>query len=44
MRVETLRHISVEALRQVENQSTTHFDHQEEMDVLMYDGNTWNQV
>ncbi|KAJ5617446.1 hypothetical protein N7537_002560 [Penicillium hordei] len=44
MRVETLRQMSVEALRQVENQSTTHFAHQEEMDVLMYDGNTWNQV
>ncbi|CRL25158.1 unnamed protein product [Penicillium camemberti] len=44
MGVETLRQMSVEALRQVENQSTTHVSHQEEMDVLMYDGNTWNQV
>lgn len=44
MRVETLHQMSVEALRQVENQSTTHFAYQEEMDVLMYDGNTWNQV
>ncbi|KAJ5509079.1 hypothetical protein N7527_011222 [Penicillium freii] len=43
-RVGTLRQMSVEALRQVENQSTTHFPHQEDMDVLMYDGNTWNQV
>lgn len=43
MRVETLHQMSVEALRQVENQSPTHFVHQE-MDVLMYDGNTWNQV
>jgi hypothetical protein len=32
----------VEALRQVENQSNNR-THQE-MDVLMYDGNTWNQV
>lgn len=44
MRVETLRQISVEALRQVENRPTTQFNHQKEMDVLMYDGNTWNQV
>ncbi|CAI7594349.1 unnamed protein product [Penicillium discolor] len=44
IRVETLHRMSVEAFRHVENQSTTHFDHQEEMDVLMYDGNTWNQV
>jgi hypothetical protein len=40
--VETLRQLSVEALRQVENQSSNR-THQE-MDVLMYDGNTWNQV
>ncbi|KAJ5838467.1 uncharacterized protein N7525_003655 [Penicillium rubens] len=40
--VETLRQLSVEALRQVENQSNNR-THQE-MDVLMYDGNTWNQV
>ncbi|CAG8889575.1 unnamed protein product [Penicillium egyptiacum] len=44
MMVETLRQMSVEALRQVENQSTRRFANQEEMDVLMYDGNTWNQV
>ncbi|KGO64980.1 hypothetical protein PITC_041990 [Penicillium italicum] len=43
-RVETLRQMSAEALRQVENQSTTHFSNQGDMDVLMYDGNTWNQV
>ncbi|CAG7951526.1 unnamed protein product [Penicillium nalgiovense] len=40
--VETLRQLSVEAPRQVENQSNKS-SHQE-MDVLMYDGNTWNQV
>jgi hypothetical protein len=31
MRAETLRQISVEALSQIENQSTTHLAHQEEM-------------
>ncbi|KAJ5498469.1 hypothetical protein N7453_007520 [Penicillium expansum] len=44
MRVETLRQMSAEALRQVENQSITQFSNQEDLDVLMYDGNTWNQV
>ncbi|KAI3272271.1 hypothetical protein CBS147309_4818 [Penicillium roqueforti] len=43
MRMETLRQMSVEALRQVEDQSTTHLS-QEEIDVLMYDGNTWKQL
>lgn len=44
MRVESLRQMSVEALRLVENQSTTHLSYQKEIDVLMYDGNTWKQV
>ncbi|OQE42105.1 hypothetical protein PENCOP_c004G04707 [Penicillium coprophilum] len=42
-RVENLRQISVEVLSQIENQSITHAS-RPEVDILMYDGNTWTQV
>ncbi|KAJ5503057.1 hypothetical protein N7463_005931 [Penicillium fimorum] len=44
MRVDNLRQISVEVLNQIENQSTTQFSRQEDMDILMYDGHNWTQV
>ncbi|KAJ5824460.1 hypothetical protein N7447_006800 [Penicillium robsamsonii] len=40
-RVDNLRRMSVEVLSQIESQSTTQFSSQENMDILMYDGNNW---